>query len=321
MDVRSQLRRLFGKFGLSSLIRPINFTLNKLSKLNRLTLRKAKFIDTLIFYLDPQIGHPGLADRLKAIVSCYYIAKENGLQFKIIFNYPFELKQYLEPNQVDWTCDEQDLRFSLINSCIFNYEGFYRRMKKNKQYICFNYTGSLITPPSQALIENNNKWVKDLWNQLFKPSNILTKAIENQGYEPQTYIAIHLRFINAFEHFEKCYKSSLSEDQRKNLLKRCRNGIIKVCDSNRGKTVLVFSDSAFFLQNIKDLPIYTLDIENISHIRYTKNSDSVLKTFIDFMMISRASAVYRIISPEMHKTNYSLFAAQIGNVPFFDIEV
>lgn len=147
MDLRFCVRKLFGKLGLARFIRPINFAENKLSKLGRLTLKRANRVNTLIFYLDPTIGHPGLADRLKAIVSCYYIAMENGLDFKIIFNHPFKLIDYLQPNKVNWECEESDLCFSIINSRTFDYNGEYRRLKTNRQYICFNYAGVLITPP------------------------------------------------------------------------------------------------------------------------------------------------------------------------------
>ena len=47
--------------------------------------------DKNVFYfvIAPGIKHPGLADRMKAIVDCYNIAKLNGYQFRVVFKIPF----------------------------------------------------------------------------------------------------------------------------------------------------------------------------------------------------------------------------------------
>lgn len=47
--------------------------------------------NTLYFIIDPNIKHPGLVDRFKAIVGLFYVAKINGFDFKVIFNHPFKL--------------------------------------------------------------------------------------------------------------------------------------------------------------------------------------------------------------------------------------
>lgn len=41
-----------------------------------------------------------------------------------------------------------------------------------------------------------------LVTELFKPSPFLQQMIEMQGLEENSYIAVHLRFVNALEQFE-----------------------------------------------------------------------------------------------------------------------
>lgn len=55
--------------------------------------------NTLYFIIDPNIKHPGLVDRFKAIVGLFYVAKINGFDFKVIFNHPFKLEEYLSVNK------------------------------------------------------------------------------------------------------------------------------------------------------------------------------------------------------------------------------
>lgn len=146
MDIRAQLRKTFKRIGLQHWIRPLNFAQNKLMKIPSMTLRRAMMPNTLIFYLDPSIGHPGLADRLKAILGCYHIAQKNHMGFRIVFNFPFELSDYLFPNEVDWRCREEDVRFSLVNSRFFDYEGKMSKLQSKLQYVCINYAG-ILPPP------------------------------------------------------------------------------------------------------------------------------------------------------------------------------
>lgn len=70
---------------------------------------------------DPERGHPGLADRLKAVISTYNIAKKNHYRFKLYFETPFRQSDYLAP-QFNWEAHPADLEFSLLDT----YETFQR---------------------------------------------------------------------------------------------------------------------------------------------------------------------------------------------------
>ena len=57
----------------------------------------ARKLNVLYFVFEPTAKHPGLADRLKAVISLYNIAKANGYGFKFYFETPFCLFDYLKP--------------------------------------------------------------------------------------------------------------------------------------------------------------------------------------------------------------------------------
>lgn len=63
------------------------------------TFKNNKELDgthTVFLVYDAEQEHPGLADRLKVICCAYYIALQNGFDFKLVFETPFKLYDYLE---------------------------------------------------------------------------------------------------------------------------------------------------------------------------------------------------------------------------------
>lgn len=130
--------------------------------------------DTFFFVIDPNIKHPGLADRIKAIVRSYNIAKQNGYRFKLIYKVPFCLEDYLNPNEVDWVADYSDLGNDLTHVRFFNETSWHKhdnKLKVGKEYDCFNYIGNNL-PDSFA--DTGYRW-KDLFHELFKPSTVVAE--------------------------------------------------------------------------------------------------------------------------------------------------
>ena len=96
------------------------------------------------------------------------------------------------------------------------------------------------------------------------------------------YVAVHLRFVNALENFEKDQFNSLTEDKRENLIQRCLKGIRLIIDQNKNKQIVVFSDSKVFLERVKVLPVIVLD-GKVGHISFTENTHEVaMKTFVGY---------------------------------------
>ncbi|WP_257606493.1 hypothetical protein [Gabonia massiliensis] len=281
------------------------------------TYKKDKVVtgNTVFFIIDPQISHPGLVDRFKAIIGSYYIAKQSGFNFKIIFDYPFSLHKYLNTNKHNWVGSTEELSYSIRNSRIISYNGSGKIPTLNKkinQYHIYCYIGYDI------LLTNHVHNYTDLWSELFqelfRPQKILQKRLEELKL-PQKYIAVHLRFVNALENFEENQFNFLSEEKKQKLIERCLNAISSIINKNPNKKIYIFSDSQTFLDIIQKLPIYTIK-GPVGHISFHGENDAIImKTFIDFYAISQAEKVIQILAPEMYNTVFSYYAAILGKIP------
>ncbi len=280
--------------------------------------------NTFFFVIAPNVKHPGLADRMKAIVNCYQIAKKNGYDFRIIFDIPFKLSDYLEPCAQDWRADLTDLRYRVGKTLFFDerrmitedsWKG-HTTLKKGKEYHCYSYVGNRYP---KVFPESGYEWSK-LYAELFKPTLRLNEAIAACGFQDRSYIAVHLRFVNALENFEEvsCCDNSLdSEEKKQDLIRRCKEALLRIKNRHADCRILVFSDSKRFLNSLEDMPVETLDSGNIGHVSFGTNDDATLKTFLDLYMISRAQKVYRIDAPELYAwSGFALTASMIGGIEF-----
>lgn len=288
------------------------------------SLKKDKEItgNTLFFIIDPHINHPGLSDRYKAIIGCYYIAKQNGFDFKIIFDTPFKLSDYLDVNNCDWRAEFKDLSYSLKNSRVIPYNGggkLPRLSKKIKQYHVYSYIGYNILATNK--IPDYNRVWGELYNSLFRPGEIVKSQIEETGFKEASYIAVHLRFVNALEHFEDNHYNYLSDEHKEKLIQRCIDGIKGILNKYQDLPVVVFSDSNIFLNRVQEaLPVHVLKGE-VGHISFNNAQKVILKTFLDFYMISNAKEVYIIKAAEMYGTVFSYYAAVAGYKEAIILEV
>lgn len=261
---------------------------------------------------------------MKAIVDCYNIAKMNGYDFRIVFKIPFKLEDYLVPNEVEWVADYSNLHYSLGGTKFFNEMNFIdenawkgrTRLARNKEYHCYSYVGNR---QPKIFPESGYEWSK-LYAELFRPSKHLQNAIDACGFEERSYVAVHLRFVNALENFEEvsCWDNALhTEEEKVALIERCKQGLLRIKAENDGSRVLVFSDSKRFLDSLEDIPVDVLSHDNVGHVSFEGNDDATLKTFLDLYMIARAKKVYRIDAPELYAwSGFAVTGAMIGGVDF-----
>lgn len=291
----------------------------------RFTILSREDLNILYFVIAPKMRHTGMVDRFKGIINAYYFSKQNNCAFKIIYKTPFPLENYLQPNKVNWTADFPDLKFSIFNTRFINECEWHKlpKLKKNRQYHVYNYIGNGIGPFVRKGDENRI-W-RELFHELFKPAPDLTNAINTDiAYIESPYIAIHIRFTNTLESFESTAGGyTLGCAQQNDLIERCRSGILKIIkDNGNDYKYLVLSDSKRFLNAIQDMPIITLDTDNIGHISFSNDKNTIMKTFVDFFLLSKAKAIYRIMSPELYSSScFALYASIIGDIPFNSINV
>lgn len=288
----------------------------------RATLMPSPNANVFHFVFDPHYSHPGLADRLKAILGCYYIAKQNGYSFKIVWREPFPLSDFLSESRVRWQCDGHGPAYSIRNTRFFIYSGLRKglgcKLRPNKEYVCCCYKGDDLFYVNG--VSDFDKRFGSLFNELFQPSDMMRRLLAGTGLTAKGYVSVHARFVNALGQFESSKYPILPVERQKDLLSRCRAAVGRVAEDT-DLPVVIFSDSKRFLREVEDLPVIVLDSDSICHLSKTSDFSAFAKTFLDFFVISQSKKLYRLCAPELYATNFSLYASFAGNTEEEDIQV
>lgn len=286
----------------------------------------AKVADTVFFIIEPKYQQAGLADRLKAIVNTYYLSKINGLNFKLYFRDPFELRKYLLPNIVNWECELSDLDKSLLSSKLSVYRAEYPLpiLKHGYQYHYLWYWGTdMIRLQSCRENEGNSEltWhstFKSCFDELFKPSAFLTALLDTVPLNAKQYVSVHFRFVNLLGNFEGNTKRFpvLNEEHQQEIIQKCITQLNRISKDNRGLPVYVFSDSIKFLKICDNLGYYRIAGDNLGNVAHANGSDAEDKTMLDFFTIARSKKVYSVVMRGMYSGVFSQYAALIGGAEF-----
>ena len=272
-----------------------------------------------IAMIDGRCWHGGMCDRFKSIISFYQYCESRGIEFKINYTSPFNLANYLLPNEIDWQIDKEDLPDSIfpVRPFIGTSECGERlyRLNTNKSIL---YYGNRDLAAFGKIPRTTEDWGV-IFNRLFKPSpklqhniNMLCKSIGCP------YIAVVYRFQNLLGDFKEYDFAELDVKAKQKLIEKSLNTLNKIHEASPLKLILVTSDSQTFLREAakKD---YTFVIPGtVVHMDNTKrdDNDTQMKSFLDFFMISKAEKVYSIVIGDMYPSEFPMYAAKINNVPF-----
>ncbi len=273
-----------------------------------------------VMRVDGRGYHGGLTDRFKGAVSWWNYCEKNGLEFKIHYVYPFDLTEYVVPNEYDWRIDERDIPDNILDTRIFYGRGEkghrLERLNTNKNIW---YYGNLDLGDSLNYPPYNRPW-GEVFKMLFKPSKLveyhLKKCKEEIGGE---YVAAVYRFQNLLGDFnEYLYRTISEKAEREKLIQMALEELEKIHDENPEKKVLVTSDSISFLEEASRKNYVYVIPGKVEHMDFTEADTNhiQLKSFLDFFMISYAKKVYSIVIGEMYWSQFPMYAAKINDVPF-----
>ena len=285
--------------------------------------RKNKQQFYISIFDEKRIGF-GLADRLKGMISLYAYCKIKDIPFRSQFTYPFDLSQFLIPNEYDWRLKDgerssytSDVRVLIVQG----EEGQRLLWLKTKKQV-----HAYINRDNLPLYEKKFGIVFDwgkLFNELFKPTpkleNELNRHLHLIG---SSYIACQLRFMSLLGDFKEYENPPLPEKEQQMLINQCADIILKLKKQTE-KPILVTSDSMTFLQHIAQFDGIITFPDKTVHIDCEGNQgDSVyMKPFIDFLLLSKADKIYNIVAGQMYPSEFPLYAAKINNVPFERIKI
>lgn len=277
-----------------------------------------------VFMVDGRVGHGGMFDRLKGIVSVYAISKAQQRDFRIHFTYPFQLEKYLEPNEYDWRIDAADIcRHYPAAQPLFLYGECYapRRLFKQRKCESHFYFGYNILDEVNARYGTNFEWGQ-LYRELFSPTAYLQQYIDKYQAEIGTeYVVFHARFLNLLgDKVELSINPELPEAEREPLMQKLRDKMLELKGQMVGNPrIMLASDSMTFinymLREVPDIYVVPGTVKHIDTAGNTDDSENI-KMFLDYHLIAHATKVYNLVASGMWPSAFPEYAAKIGGTTF-----
>ena len=277
--------------------------------------------------IDGNNSRNGITDRLKAAVGLYYIAKKNDVPFRFIHTAGFDLRNYLIPNETDWSAEPSDLSRDPEKIRRISYyppfEDAGIAFRRDMQYVCRDYIGKNYLEMTH--VPDWQKVWRELFLELFAPSGQVLRDLADDPGEDH-YAVVNARFINALGAFEDAgYNAPFPPETQERIIEAVLREA-EACRKDAGEPVILYSDSVRFLKEAEKRGFRICDPEGVGHIMNPGVSGKViLKTFVNFFAMANADRIYSILNvdgrPEnsLYKTQYPRYAAIVGGKPFIRI--
>jgi hypothetical protein len=285
----------------------------------------------VIICFDGFSQHGGLVDRLKGVLSFFEASKQAGFQFKIYHKFPYDLEDFLEPNQYQWLAKEEDMQWSLFNTTFLysmldfklNPLLYLKKTKKNKIFVYNNLDYFTTIFPKLTPDELKIKWSLS-FKELFKKSVYLQKKIDEQRLEKDR-IAIHSRFTSVLGDFVDTVTPIWSQEKQLKAFSALMKNINLIKEKSKTLSLYVFSDSVIYLEymkentNFKFLEGEPLHPDNKKGLDY--NLEEHAKTFIDFFALAESAEIVMVRLPNMYSSAYPKYASCLNNIPFKEVVI
>lgn len=271
----------------------------------------------------------GLVDRIKGVITGYFLARELGLDFYIFFadiNDP--MISILKKENVSLVFDKNQLNFSKKFSTphvVYNYRpGCFSdvRLKiKSKKQIHFYSNMDLL-----FLVHNDENTKDRVWSTMFHHlfDTVKYGCLPIISKFNSESIGIHLRFIGLLGDFKDLRQYVLPEEEKMHMLEWCREKIYKIA-SQHDAPIVVVSDSTVFLKSLlvdsKKNGLFSkliLDPVYIGHTALENSAGVFEKAVIDFNSLSSCKKVYQLRYGKMHNSDFSRYASMV-NVNDFEL--
>lgn len=281
---------------------------------------------TYVFIVDGKTAHGGLSDRLRGCFSVYDYCKQRGYSFKIFWKYPDDLTNYFVPSQVDWIITSSEMIYdkSLVDFKFFNTYTMlqndpdtYADLLDSNKSIVHVYTNLTMNEPAYAAD----------FSALFKPSVILEKEIsKNLEKIDGDFISITFRFIGCLGDFidrPDLFPPLKTQEEKNEYIEACLNAITKLKKDNRDiNRILVTADSLTFLKEASKLDYVYVIPGAMTHMDTTSDHSkySQMKSFLDFILISKAKESYTYSYGKMFKgSKFARTAALVAGRNVIDL--
>lgn len=302
----------------------------KINQLKKYYNKKNRLLNvdkkTIIYMADGKMLHGGLSDRLCGLVSAYACSKDLGVDFKVFFESPYPLTDYLIPNKVDWVINENEISFN-SGEAKASYIPYYWKNNKFQKKIARK---RLKSTKKQVHVYSNMRYFtkaefNTLFNELFQLTDPLKGKIKyNTQYLSDKYISITFRFQQLLGDFEEGNFPKLkTEEEKQELINKCISKIKEIKKENpQFDKILVTSDSKIFLECANQLDYVYIIPGDIVHMDFVEKKDLFeehLKSFIDFFMLANATKIYLVHFQPLFNSSFPETSSFINNVEFIKV--
>lgn len=276
-----------------------------------------------VFVSDTRFFSNGFADRLRGIISIYALAKCQKIPFRIVYEVPFRLITFFEPNKYDWSKTEGITYRVKATTPIVLFEDrkMYWRMfflPKCRQWHFYTNADALDLINKKYKVDYK---YSDLFQELFKPSTFFMGKIGGYfQYVQEGYVSVSFRFMQLMGDFKDCRGIVLSETEQQSLIHKCHKILQQIKERHSDVSrILVTSDSQKFLDSLKGYDCFFTLPGKIGHVGWSLDFDVALKTLEDFYMISQARKAYMAYTDNMYRSCFARDAAQTTDIPYEEI--
>ena len=282
---------------------------------------------SIVVCVDGAYPQGGLSDRIRGIVSIFAYCQQHQIPFYIHSTYPFELKDYLEPNQYNWYIAPEEVSHNaeeaepMLLFCHLLNHKFHRRYldKKVRQAMSNKKQLHIYT---NTFIEDRN--FTFYFNQLFVCTPRLQELIDAASkLVGNNYISVSFRFQNLLGDFEDDNNYELPEKEKKELIEKCIRKVAEIHDNQYPEAnVLIAGDSKKFIEAAQESLPYALTIPgNVVHVDYAKEASyyDYAKVFIDWFVLSHAKKLFLLKTGRMYKGGFAKRASKISDAPYEEV--
>ena len=132
------------------------------------------------------------------------------------------------------------------------------------------------------------------------------------GLHENSYISVHVRFVNAIEVTEPQYLKSrlLPEEEQVELINSCLDKLTDIARENSPLPVVVFSDSNRFLQMVQEKGFCVLP-GRVGHVGYNQSEEILEKMFIDLYSIGSSKQPYCLHGNNLYNSVFPYYSSLI----------
>lgn len=270
----------------------------------------------LVCMQDSNFSHGGLVDRMKGIVSGYFLAKKYSLSFSVYFSDADDsMIPYLNPKVIDIISEESKVNFNKDNSrpvVWYNHfpdnPGLIKQRIFSKREIHLYCNMNLLQVFSDSEIAMKQAW-SEAFSQIFMMHE---QPIGNT-------MGIHLRFIGLLGDFKDLRNYGLVHEQKIGMIEWCENKILEIGMKNPDYLLKIVSDSSGFLTELLTKEKFAslrhrlqVDSSSIGHTAINVNDIVFKKTVDDFIGLRSCEKVIQLRYGKMHRSDFSRYAAISG---------